>query len=121
MFARMPKSSKTKRLRDSYGFPRFHPALTVTGLFGDPHASDQPDSPLKKTTCGVCGRVQSGWYDCKSRRVRDLPSGGMRIYLEFDIRRIDCGSCQGVKQEKLDWQADTPFYTKRFAFYIGRR
>ena len=45
----------------------------------------------------------------------------MRIYLELDIRRIDCGSCQGVKQEKLDWLADNPFYTKRFAFYIGRR
>ena len=34
----MPKSIKTKRLRDSYRFPRFHPALTVRGLFGDPHA-----------------------------------------------------------------------------------
>jgi hypothetical protein len=31
MFARMPKSTKTKRLK-------FHPALAVTGLFGDPHA-----------------------------------------------------------------------------------
>ena len=27
-----------KRLRDSYRFPRFHPALTVRGLFGDPRA-----------------------------------------------------------------------------------
>jgi len=45
----------------------------------------------------------------------------MRIYLEIDIRRIDCRSCQGVKQEKLDWLADNPFYTKRFAFHIGRR
>jgi transposase len=26
-----------------------------------------------------------------------------------------------VKQEKLDWLADYPFYTKRFAFYVGRR
>ena len=26
-----------------------------------------------------------------------------------------------MKQEKLDWLADNPFYTKRFAFYIGRR
>jgi hypothetical protein len=34
----MPKSIKTKRLRDSYRFPGFHPALTVTGVFGDPHA-----------------------------------------------------------------------------------
>jgi hypothetical protein len=38
MFVRMPKLTKTKRLRDSYRFPGFHPALTVTGLFGDPHA-----------------------------------------------------------------------------------
>jgi hypothetical protein len=35
---RMPKSTKTKRLRDSYRLPGFHPALTVGGLFGDPHA-----------------------------------------------------------------------------------
>src|SRR6266571_2629701 len=34
----MPKSIKTKRLRDSYRFPGFHPALTVAGVFGDPHA-----------------------------------------------------------------------------------
>ncbi len=26
-----------------------------------------------------------------------------------------------MKQEKLDWLADLPFYTKRFAFYVGRR
>jgi len=26
-----------------------------------------------------------------------------------------------VKQEKLEWLAEFPFYTKRFAFYVGRR
>jgi len=26
-----------------------------------------------------------------------------------------------VKQEKLEWLAELPFYTKRFAFYVGRR
>jgi transposase len=26
-----------------------------------------------------------------------------------------------VKQEKLNWLADNPFYTKRFAFFVGRR
>jgi transposase len=26
-----------------------------------------------------------------------------------------------VKQDKLPWLADNPFYTKRFAFYVGRR
>ena len=26
-----------------------------------------------------------------------------------------------MKQETLSWLADTPFYTKRFAFFVGRR
>jgi hypothetical protein len=26
-----------------------------------------------------------------------------------------------VKQEKLPWLANNPFYTKRFAYYVGRR
>jgi transposase len=45
----------------------------------------------------------------------------MRVYLDVEIRRIFCQGCQKVKQERLKWLADFPFYTKRFAFYIGRR
>jgi transposase len=45
----------------------------------------------------------------------------MRIYLELEIRRVACFQCGGVKRERLDWLADHPFYTKRFAFYVGRR
>ena len=26
-----------------------------------------------------------------------------------------------VKQEKLEWLADNPFYSKRFAYFVGRR
>ena len=37
------------------------------------------------------------------------------------MRRVDCGVCEGVKRERLNWLADNPFYTKRFAFYVGRR
>jgi transposase len=36
-------------------------------------------------------------------------------------RRIECATCGKVKQETLDWHADNPFYTKRFAFFVGRR
>jgi len=45
----------------------------------------------------------------------------MRVYLDVEIRRVFCRRCQKVKQGKLDWLADSPFYSKRFAFYIGRR
>jgi transposase len=32
-----------------------------------------------------------------------------------------CGGCDKVKREKLTWVADNPFYTKRFAWLVGRR
>jgi transposase len=55
------------------------------------------------------------------RRIRDLSCGDMRVYLDVEIRRVFCCRCQKVKQEKLEWLANLPFYSKRFAFYIGRR
>jgi len=45
----------------------------------------------------------------------------VRIYLEVEVRRVLCRGCGKVKQEKFPWLADNPFYTKRFAFYVGRR
>jgi len=53
--------------------------------------------------------------------VRDLSCGDVRIYLDLEIRRVDCKSCGKVKQETLNWLADNPLYTKRFAFFVGRR
>jgi transposase len=32
-----------------------------------------------------------------------------------------CPRRGGVKRERLDWLADNPLYTKRFAFFVGRR
>ena len=53
--------------------------------------------------------------------VRDLSSGDKRVYLEIEIRRVNCERCQKVIQERLDFISDNPFYTKRFAWYVGRR
>ena len=43
------------------------------------------------------------------------------MYLEIPIRRVLCRVCRKVKREALDFLSDNPFYTKRFAFYVGRR
>jgi transposase len=45
----------------------------------------------------------------------------MRIHLEVEVRRVWCRRCGKVKQETWPWLADNPFYTKRFAWYVGRR
>lgn len=80
-----------------------------------------PRSPLKKTACGTCGKLHSGWYDRKVRRVRDLPCADTRIYLDIEVRRVQCRSCGKVKRERLDFLANNPLYTKRFAWFVGRR
>jgi transposase len=55
------------------------------------------------------------------RRVRDLSCGDMRVYLDIEVRRVQCTVCKTVKSERLDWLADNALYTKRFAWYVGRR
>ena len=37
------------------------------------------------------------------------------------MRRVRCRHCGKVKRERLEFLADNPLYTKRFAFYVGRR
>ena len=53
--------------------------------------------------------------------MRDLACGRYRVYLEFEARRVFCRSCQAVKREALEFLGESPFYTKRFAYYVGRR
>ena len=62
-----------------------------------------------------------GWYDRTTRRARDLSSGNTRVYLEFEVRRVQCRRCAKMMREQLDFLADNPFYTKRFAWFVGRR
>ena len=95
-----------------------HGARCVRGSEGACH---HPCTALKKTLCGGCGRAHRGWYDRRTRRTRDLSCGDARIYLEFEVRRVQCKSCGTVKRERLEFLADNPFYTKRFAHYVGRR
>jgi len=53
--------------------------------------------------------------------VRDLSCGDTRIFLELEVRRVDCRRCGKVKRERLAFLADNPLYTKRFAYFVGRR
>jgi transposase len=63
--------------------------------------------------------VHRTWYDQSRRHIRDLPCGALRIVLDVLVRRVACRTCGLVKQERLDWLAANPHYTKRFALYVG--
>ena len=65
--------------------------------------------------------MHSGWYDRRTRRVRDLACGQYRIYLELEVRRVFCRNCGLVKRERLALLAESARHTKGFAYYVGRR
>ena len=65
--------------------------------------------------------MHRSWYDRRVCRVRDLSCGDRRVYVELEVRRVECRGCGKVKRERLDLLADNPFYTKRFAYFVGRR
>jgi transposase len=68
--------------------------------------------------CGGCGKVHFRFYDSKTKLARDLSSGDRRVYVEFELRRVDCEAC-GVKQERLELLATNTKFTKRLALSIG--
>jgi len=59
--------------------------------------------------------MHRSFYERTRRRVRDLPSGQFRVYLDVEVRRVYCRQCATVKRERLDFLTDNPFYTRRYA------
>jgi transposase len=53
--------------------------------------------------------------------VRDVSSGGTRMYVEFEYRRILCPRCKAVKQETLTWLAAGGRFTQRLEDEVGRQ
>ena len=45
------------------------------------------------------------------RRVRDLPCGDHRIYLDLEVRRVACRQCGAVKRERLDFLVENALHT----------
>jgi transposase len=109
------------RLSDGYSFPGFRAGSVIRGVFGDRDVRIITLTRRSKKPLAVAvDEYGWGWYDRTTRRVRDLSSAGYRIVLELEVRRVACPVC-GVKRERLDFLADNPHFTKRFAFYVGRR
>jgi transposase len=55
------------------------------------------------------------------RRVRDLSCGKKRVYLEVEIRRVECKRCGLVKRETLAWILENALASKRYALHVGRQ
>jgi transposase len=111
---------RQRRLADGYSFAGFRARATVRGVFGDPdvrivHLDRRSkkrfaivvDGSRRAGTTGGCGRFAI----C---RAQDFG-------LFWNSKCIACRRCGAVKREGLEFLADNPHFTKRFAFYVGRR
>jgi transposase len=72
----------------------------------------------KPARCGGCGIRTDRLYDKRWRRARDLGCGDREVYLDFEMRRVNCKTC-GVKNEKLDFLSENTKYTLRFVMQTG--
>ena len=102
-------------------FQAFAPCNVSKDCSAIPALGSLPSFVGKKTCCGVCGTMHHSFYDRSRRQVRDLSARSLRIYLDLEVRRVFCRQCAAVKRERLELLADNPYYTKRFAYYVGRR
>ncbi len=68
--------------------------------------------------CGGAARFVASLYDNRWRRARDLDCGDREVYLDFEMRRVNCQTC-GVKNERLAFLSDNTKFTLRFAMQIG--
>ena len=57
--------------------------------------------------------------DKKTVQARDLSVVGRRVYIEFESWRVNCPQCRSERVVHLEWLAENPRYTQRFALYVG--
>lgn len=95
------------------------PKPTARDLWRSPGPAGHLGPAKKTAVCSGCGTRHRTFYDRTTRRVRDTDAAGWRISLAVEQRRVACARCQGVKVERLEWLAQTPRYTQRFAQHVG--
>lgn len=61
-----------------------------------------------------CGRRGSGVYDRSVRRWRHLDLGVTKLWLEAEIRRLDCRCCGRVRTEAVPWARPRARHSRDF-------
>jgi len=70
-----------------------------------------------KIRCPVCRSRDIIFRGTLSRRFRTVPIGSKRVFLDFEVQRLECRRCGKIRQEKLGF-ADPRFsYSHAFERY----
>ena len=100
----------------------FRPERTVRGIFGDPKArviALKRRSKKRLAAFAVACRWVGTTGRCAGCAIFLAARLGYIWNWRFD--GVDCAGCGKVKRERLEFLADNPLYTKRFAYFVGRR
>jgi len=74
--------------------------------------------PASRLRCACCYGSDVICRGTVRRRLRLVPVGSRRTWLEFELRRLECRGCGAVRQEKLSFAEPYKRYTRSFARYV---
>lgn len=89
------------------------PGATVTDVVIDGSEIEVSLRPKARLLRCPCGKRSRAVYDRRRRRWRHLDLARARLWLVYDIRRIDCPDC-GVITEELPWARPGARHTRDF-------
>jgi transposase len=89
------------------------PGATVTDVVIDERDVEVTLRPWARLLSCPCGKRVKAIYDRRRRRWRHLDLACRRLWLVYDIRRLDCPDC-GVITEELPWARPGARHTRDF-------
>jgi transposase len=90
----------------------------IDGSFADDGLLIDVAPAWRKPRCSGCGHTCSGYDRQRGRRWRHVDPAGMKFYLRYDTRRVDCPRC-GVTVEYLPWADVGSWFTRPFEDHAG--
>lgn len=73
----------------------------------------------RKTLVCPCGARSRRRHDSSRRRWRHLDFGVFKVFLEAEIRRVNCQTCGRVQTEVVPWARGRARHTREFENQIG--
>ena len=89
------------------------PGAWVTDVVVGDRDVDVSIRPRARLLRCPCGMLSSAAYDRRRRRWRHLDLGTHRLWLIYEIRRLDCPDC-GIRTEELPWARPGARHTRDF-------
>ncbi len=71
-----------------------------------------------KPICSGCGRHRAGYDRLPTRRFEFVPLWGIKVFLVYAPRRVDCREC-GIRVEQMPWAMGKRPLTKAYGWFLA--